>query len=171
MTGYFTSRPSLKRHVKYADNLLQSAKQLNILSHPKQDKDLMENIIPLQESLGILQHHDGVSGTCKQFVNNDYVRMLSESIGKVEQSIIDSLKALTTSGQDISQTQIFCHQLNISECSITEKMNVGSNLIMSVYNPLAHPINHFIRIPVEDGEYKVTNASGRFVSTQVGLIH
>lgn len=34
----------------------------------------------LREAMGVLQHHDGVSGTEKQHVANDYARQLSEGL-------------------------------------------------------------------------------------------
>lgn len=40
-TGYFTSRPALKLHIKHASNLLTAAKQLTILS--KIDRKLAIN--------------------------------------------------------------------------------------------------------------------------------
>lgn len=39
-------------------------------------KDL---IFDLEHKLGILQHHDAVSGTEKQHVNSDYNKILTES--------------------------------------------------------------------------------------------
>lgn len=47
-TGYFTSRPALKLHIKHASNLLTAAKQLTILS--KIDRKLAINQVCLEPS-------------------------------------------------------------------------------------------------------------------------
>src|SRR5581483_9173350 len=166
--GYFTSRPSLKYLIKYSDNLLQSAKQLNVLSGRK-DKS-MKNILPLQEALGITQHHDAVSGTCKQFVNDDYVRMISKATERVEQSIIESMKDLINNA---AASLTFCNQLNISECSATETIGKEENVVMNAYNPLAHSIKHIFRIPVvADESYSVSKSgSNEIIPSQVSTIY
>ena len=63
-TGYFTSRPALKLHIKHASNLLTAAKQLTILS--KIDRKLALNQLqPLKQAVSLMQHHDAITGTCK----------------------------------------------------------------------------------------------------------
>ena len=39
------------------------------------------NVNKLKEVMGVLQHHDAVSGTAKQHVTFDYAQRLSEGIG------------------------------------------------------------------------------------------
>lgn len=70
--GYFTSRPSLKYAIKKGANLLQASNQLNVLAL-KGIRHAMA-FQEMKETMAVLQHHDAVSGTCKQFVNDDYQR-------------------------------------------------------------------------------------------------
>ena len=98
-TGYFTSRPALKRYERYANNILQVAKQLNAFSNltlrhaffPLSNTDKQTNLfLSLQitscigEAMGIVQHHDAVSGTEKQHVANDYAQRLAQGIDSAE---------------------------------------------------------------------------------------
>jgi hypothetical protein len=82
-TGYFTTRPNLKQYARrasrefYASNQLYSVKALD----QKATDGEIEAILAAQHSLldkvGILQHHDAITGTDKQAVADDYAFKLS----------------------------------------------------------------------------------------------
>lgn len=59
-TGYFTSRPALKRMERVGNNWLQACKQLDVLSNNAGKYD--QNITVLREAMGVMQHHDAVAG-------------------------------------------------------------------------------------------------------------
>jgi alpha-mannosidase len=52
-TGYFTSRPALKRYVRSASGYYQAAKQLNVLARGDP-----EGLKQFADAMGIAQHHD-----------------------------------------------------------------------------------------------------------------
>lgn len=43
-------------------------------------------ITALRETMGVMQHHDAITGTEKQHVANDYARLLSEAIEECEET-------------------------------------------------------------------------------------
>merc|ERR1719476_1013771 len=61
-TGYFTSRPNLKRAVRDGSGFFQITKQLVALGLPEEGFERLE---VFAEAMGLLQHHDAVSGTAK----------------------------------------------------------------------------------------------------------
>ena len=129
---------------------------------------LSPKLRPLQEALGILQHHDAVTGTCKQFVNDDFVRMASKAVVSAEDAVIESYHYLLQNEGFISYSSLsFCDRLNISECSITEQIDSGSDAVATIYNPLAHPVQHYVRLPVQNFRFRVRDASGGLVQSQV----
>lgn len=81
-TGYFTSRPTVKRYERVGNHFLQVCKQLTSLAFlknfPKRgvgsEKSLNAHLTFLREQMGVMQHHDAVTGTEKQHVANDYIR-------------------------------------------------------------------------------------------------
>lgn len=78
-TGFFTSRPTQKRFERDGNHILQVAKQLSVLadlSSEQQTKDLDY----LRQIMGVMQHHDAITGTEKQEVSNDYDRLLYDAI-------------------------------------------------------------------------------------------
>jgi alpha-mannosidase len=58
-TGYFTSRPALKRYVRAASGYYQAAKQLNVLTSG--DPLVLAR---LADAMGIAQHHDAGEDVC-----------------------------------------------------------------------------------------------------------
>lgn len=58
-TGYFTSRPSLKRFERLGNNLLQTCKQVDAFGTKGANDD---QVAQLREVMGIMQHHDAVAG-------------------------------------------------------------------------------------------------------------
>ena len=61
-TGYFTSRPALKRFERIGNNWLQVCKQVDVFARNGGQFDA--NITRLREWMGVMQHHDAVSGGC-----------------------------------------------------------------------------------------------------------
>ncbi|KAK6928597.1 Glycoside hydrolase family 38, N-terminal domain [Dillenia turbinata] len=93
-TGYFTSRPSLKRYVRAMSGYYLAARQLEFfrgksISGPNTDS--------LADALAIAQHHDAVSGTEKQHVANDYAKRLSIGYDEAEKLVSSSLACLVES--------------------------------------------------------------------------
>lgn len=189
-TGYYTSRPALKYQIELANNFLQAAKQLSVLANPQVNQDAVVELEPLQETLGILQHHDAVTGTCKQHVNDDYSLMLASAMKKAHHSLVTSVAKIiehsirTTLSSSSSNTRlssqqqlspidsfimkgehIFCSSLNASHCQISEKLDRFERLLVHAYNPASHSVQHYVQIPVRDGRYLVREAaSGNLVS-------
>ncbi|CAN0053626.1 unnamed protein product, partial [Discosporangium mesarthrocarpum] len=91
-TGYFTSRPGLKRLERVTSAYLQSARQLVALvgtGGVGQGEDgsrlrklrAESSLAMLERAQALVQHHDGVSGTSKQHVASDYAKRLD--VGRV----------------------------------------------------------------------------------------
>jgi lysosomal alpha-mannosidase len=105
-TGYFTSRPALKRYERYSNNILQVTRQLNVFSNntlrnsifplsinrSKVSSYVIQTFIYLGEAMGIAQHHDAVSGTSKQHVADDYAQRLAEGIDSASVRKLMNLK-------------------------------------------------------------------------------
>lgn len=92
--GYYTSRPLLKRFAREQSSHLQAAKQLQAIArlplrkHLSSFPELMSykhwpsstDLTPLKAAVGLLTHHDAVTGTPKQHVAYDYARHLDTGV-------------------------------------------------------------------------------------------
>nr|CAD7399255.1 unnamed protein product [Timema cristinae] len=118
----------------------------------------------MREAMGVMQHHDAITGTEKQVVAEDYARMLH--LGIVECDIITNTafnKLFTNNHLDDTnpapQVNLdSCMLLNISQCEVSEK---SSNFVVTVYNPLSHPVSLYVRVPVTGQTYSVKDPNSK----------
>ncbi|XP_041448156.1 LOW QUALITY PROTEIN: lysosomal alpha-mannosidase-like [Drosophila obscura] len=160
-TGYYTSRPTQKRFERDGNHILQTAKQLSVfagLSSEQQKEDLNY----LRQIMGVMQHHDAITGTSKQAVSNDYDRLLYEGIIGGAGNARDALRVLTNLPEGEFES---CLQLNISECAFTK--DGADNVVVTLFNPLAHTSSQYVRVPVKEESYQVTDEKGRVVPSEV----
>jgi len=137
-TGYFTSRPALKRYVRSSSNYLQICRQLELQSSAQ----LSSNSETLWEAMSVAQHHDAVSGTSKQHVANDYAKRLSigsETCKKVIDAVLSQLVA-----PSLEMKWYECQLLNQSECGATTD---GGSAAFVVYNPLGIDRQEYAQFP------------------------
>lgn len=66
------------------------AKQLAVLSNVGDSAG--GNLDVLREAMGVLQHHDAISGTAKQHVTFDYARQLSRGFDEASLTAQAALK-------------------------------------------------------------------------------
>ncbi|CAF4323444.1 unnamed protein product, partial [Rotaria sp. Silwood2] len=76
--------PALKRYERHSNNILQATRQLNAFANLNQ----RNNIFILSETMGIVQHHDAITGTEREEVAFDYAQRLSDGIAVAEFTLI-----------------------------------------------------------------------------------
>uniref|UniRef100_A0AAZ3NU37 Alpha-mannosidase n=1 Tax=Oncorhynchus tshawytscha TaxID=74940 RepID=A0AAZ3NU37_ONCTS len=163
-TGYFTSRPALKRYERISNSYLQTCKQLEVLGGPISRKGPFGagDSETLKKAMAVAQHHDAVSGTEKQHVANDYARKLANGWAHCQVLVSNTLSSLSGS----SAPRVYCEHLNISVCPLTE---TSKKFSVNVYNPLARPVSWPVRLPVNGTAYSISDAKGKAVDSQVVL--
>ncbi|UXI18700.1 protein-s isoprenylcysteine o-methyltransferase [Sarcoptes scabiei] len=105
-SGFYTSRPFFKRfertissHLRATDILFSIATilncQANILNHTNELNENLTNEYKFaRESMALFQHHDGITGTSKDFVMIDYAKRMFKSFRIMEKIMTISLKHL-----------------------------------------------------------------------------
>ncbi|KAL6222262.1 hypothetical protein ACLB2K_005654 [Fragaria x ananassa] len=172
-TGYFTSRPGLKRYIRSLSGYYLAARELEFLVGKRANGS---NTFSLGDALGIAQHHDAATGTAKQHTTNDYVKRLSIGVSEAEAVVSSALSCLTTnkSGdqcKDPAVTFSQCRLLNISFCPPTEEdIPAGKSLVVVAYNPLGWNRTEIVRIPVNDANLIVQDSSGNTLETQYASV-
>ncbi|XP_062143908.1 alpha-mannosidase isoform X2 [Alnus glutinosa] len=172
-TGFFTSRPALKRYVRVLSGYYLAARQLEFLVGKRSNGP---NTFSLGDALGIAQHHDAVTGTAKQHTTNDYAKRLSIGASEAEGVVNVALSCLTNnkSRKECTETAFKfsqCPLLNISFCPPTEEdIPEGKSLVIVAYNSLGWNRTDIIKIPVNDANLVVQDSSGNTIEAQyVGL--
>ncbi|KAE8010634.1 hypothetical protein FH972_006989 [Carpinus fangiana] len=172
-TGFFTSRPALKRYVRVLSGYYLAARQLEFLAGKRSNGP---NTFSLGDALGIAQHHDAVTGTAKQHTTNDYAKRLSIGASEAEGVVNAALSCLTNNKTREKCTETAfkfsqCPLLNISFCPPTEEdIPEGKSLVIVTYNSLGWNRTDIIKIPVNDANLVVQDSSGNTIEAQyVGL--
>ncbi|KAL3720552.1 hypothetical protein ACJRO7_005376 [Eucalyptus globulus] len=168
-TGFFTSRPALKRYVRMLSGYYLAARQLEFLVGRRSSGP---STYGLGDALGIAQHHDALTGTAKQHTTNDYEKRLAIGASEAEAVVDNALSCLVSKkpgGQCSSPALNFtqCQLLNISFCPATEEDILdGESLVVLAYNSLGWNRTDIIRIPVTDSNFVVRDSSGYTVEAQ-----
>ena len=118
--------------------------------------------------MGLMQHHDAVTGTEKQIVAEDYALRLSLAVERCQQENIETLVA--DSGLDHDQLDLSltsCPRLNISECEVSE---LADQFVIVIYNPVSRTVNQYVRVPVTDSAYDVFDSKGDRIMSQMNQI-
>lgn len=94
-TGYFTSRANLKGLVKqlgiYVSIVSKLLVELYMDDNDKKNKSNIKEIVKdvqlARDYLGVLQHHDAITGTAKERTNKDYENMANIGINKMKHAL------------------------------------------------------------------------------------
>jgi hypothetical protein len=124
-TGYFTSRPGLKRLERVASSFLLAARQIESLIDYTAKPDPFEcesGFHELEDAVGVLQHHDGVSGTARQHVANDYARRVQDGLDRVGTCTLRKLRRafLGANASDFLTDLSYCQLLNETICAVSQ---------------------------------------------------
>lgn len=164
-TGYFSSRPALKRYERLSYNFLQVCNQLEALVGPeaKVGPYGSGDSAPLNEAMAVLQHHDAVTGTARQNVVNDYAKQLAAGWGPCEVLVSNALARLSLYKQNFS----FCRELNISICPVSQ---TSEHFRVTIYNPLGRKVDLMVRLPVSEGIFFVKDPNDKRISSNVVMV-
>jgi alpha-mannosidase II len=107
-TGYYTSLPNLKKRAREAEAALQNAENAFILAKLYKSKrgdnlewqNLFSRLQTSREDTALVNHHDGITGTCRSHVYQDYMSRLSNSISASKSLERELLTVLLSSGDD-----------------------------------------------------------------------
>ncbi|XP_055376592.1 lysosomal alpha-mannosidase-like [Condylostylus longicornis] len=158
--GYYSSRPTLKRYERIGNNVLQVCKKILAANL----EDSTQNLNFLREVMGIMQHHDAITGTEKQHVADDYAHLLHDAISACDNDISNMLTKVLKPDPIIHGDLEFkpCHKLNESTCEITEN---SENFMVTLFNPLSRETSSYIRIPIRDNFYEILDSEGNPVKS------
>ena len=166
-TGFFSSRPALKRYERQLAGYLQAARQVQLLADLPVNDAVKEALArkerpwfrfwvgldrhdmdPLAAAVALNQHHDAVSGTEMQHVAYDYAARLAAGAAVADAACVKSLLTLSRAPLD-TPVQI-CRLLNETVCEAsTSHSRDGSPFNVLIYNPLSKMrAGLSVRIPV-----------------------
>jgi len=143
-SGYFTSRPfykhmdrTVQHYVRTADILFTSW----LWKHKSEGKkleefsgnELYDFLVDARRKLSVFQHHDGVTGTAKNSVVNDYANKMLAAIINCQKIIKEATLALNNMGSGSGEVDAI---FSANKLPIQVVVNDTSNIIL--FNPLPY---------------------------------
>jgi hypothetical protein len=155
-TGYYSSYPVLKSEARRAESVLRTA---NLLYSISPETMFLQDLEMLREIVSDVTHHDGITGTSKKTVVNEYyLPRLRKFTTACQLRIAEAVQRLVS--KDGKQ------QFNFSSPNIK---NDQSHTSVVVFNGLGWHRDNVMVLPIQTNENKVCvlDIKGRTLDAQV----
>lgn len=143
---------------RVSSSYLQVLKQIAALPSGPSIHGVDKAINKLTAAVGLINHHDAVTGTSKQHVADDYKKILSAALAQAEEVLsyavgktyqAENMKELVNSNNPLP-TFTVCRNVNESVCDATQALKAGDSSILLVYNPLPRTSSQQISVYLSD---------------------
>jgi hypothetical protein len=142
-TGYFTSRPYLKGLVRDSRTYIDTASELllNYIVSLKENinvKSYVDGLNSLRREQNLLQHHDGVSGTSREEVAQDYKNRLNNGVEKVSAGMRELIESeIPTLQQEAEFINMCLEAVAYKDCinTVYTKSQLYSGILLAINNP------------------------------------
>ena len=162
-TGFYTSRPALKRYIRLNSAFLQAARQIEAWADAYGNGTIL-----LWDAIAPNQHHDAITGTELQFVADDYAFRIARGAARAANTIHSVLGSITTYVGGETPSFTYCPLANVSICPPSQSMlNNGSLLVLLIYNPLGRVRSELVHIPVSSAASCRIQSSAGLVPVQL----
>ncbi|XP_031563899.1 alpha-mannosidase 2x-like isoform X2 [Actinia tenebrosa] len=184
-SGYYTSRPFYKNLDRVMESHHRAAEVLFYLAHSRAKQkgsvsfasdELYKLLTKARQNMGLFQHHDGITGTAKDFVVVDYGNRLHKSLRDMQQVMKDSAHFLLlkdkaeSPGNHVPRLKIAEERLAQDSIPQKETIIVSSTPRSVVfYNPLSRPRSDVVSLYVSSPRVTVKDSDGNVVPSQTNL--
>ncbi|CAG9763918.1 unnamed protein product [Ceutorhynchus assimilis] len=168
-SGYYTSRPFYKRMDRVLIGYIRATEMIHSLSNLKLESLLSS----ARQALALFQHHDGITGTAKDHVVNDYGKRLLQAIHNCQHIIQLCVNNLL--GDDVITHYNF-EDVWHSHNSLPEKMQITIGLPdlpskkIVIFNSLAFARHEVVSFNVNTPFVEVLDFQGKRLPCQVSPI-
>jgi hypothetical protein len=139
-TGYFTSRANAKEYVRRTSSALSASSSLYAIKMLSEHSDeeskqaVLDATFSMMDAVGILQHHDAITGTAKQAVADNYDLIMAEAnaINDVQYNMV--IGEIVEGEMQLSGSWVQCERTNdtYEACPIA---SADEDLYVAVHNP------------------------------------
>jgi lysosomal alpha-mannosidase len=158
-TGFFSSRPTKKKMTKDASSNLHASQKLmaqKVISLNVQDskvKEIKQVKQDFFDVMGVLQHHDAITGTEQQHVADDYTMTLAHSQFKSNKVYSQLLKEKMKQITGLSSDQVVTCPQNETVAACPQAKESLKSFVVIAHNQQAHSNKQFVRILLPSNKY------------------
>ncbi|CAJ0597017.1 unnamed protein product [Cylicocyclus nassatus] len=171
-TGYFTTRPFVKRQERSLHNIVRAADLISAQAwHSMDEQSRAEVISELQEArriLSLIQHHDAITGTSRKHVMQDYLFLLHNASSLARRAFEVSSSALSR-----SEVHTLEYSDNNNETESLEVLEVAKlgRIVVNAYNSLPYDIEDVVSLRVDTANVAVSINGGEVKAQIEPYIH
>jgi len=177
-TGYFTSKSMFKLLVRQTSEYYNAVKLLlsklllvsnkNVLVPDMNSMKQLNNALnSIEEPLAIVQHHDAVSGTMKEYVRTDYENMLANGRKAVETTLQPILlKLLKERIGETPATTAFQYDWLYRDDSYTQVFDGTNKPTIAIFNP-GSARQQLVKVKLPGAQYKIINEANNQLPTDI----
>ena len=154
-SGFYTSRPASKASDRAAWAAGHAAKALEVLLRADGVNvggadPIATAIAGIDASVGVHQHHDGLTGTDLEYVALNYANMIANATAALAPASAAAATRVAGLGDQATSAAAGCPERNVSVCPATAKALQEENgqIEAVLFNPLAHSRTEVVAIPV-----------------------
>jgi hypothetical protein len=166
-TGYFVSRAEVKNMARFTERVSREGEILFALARSYgvnlTYSDNYDNLYALRYANGLVQHHDGITGTERVPVVANYLEYLVNGLGSANNAISKSLLAL------LAKNPALLPKLTLSSIlqDYLGALNDGDVVPLIVFNSLAWDRQGTIKVLINKQNVVVKDAEGVQVKSQI----
>ena len=172
-SGYYSSRPFYKEMDRELRSHLRTAEifySLARIQDTKGVKGMYDWLVTSRRNAALFQHHDGVTGTAKTFVNNDYGERMLTSLKNCRRVISNSIQILMGRGPPTEDVVFDVDEYRNKQDEIPQRITIDTrtearNVIF--VNSLGQQRNELVCIRVKSPKIAVIGPFGETVSAQI----
>lgn len=143
-TGFFTSRANSKSQIRgaqanfHASNKLYAMKVLDQATSAVQIEQILDAKHGMLDALGVNQHHDAVTGTAKQRVADDFLRLIYQAQDANDAMYEEEMAKVTKDFINIdvdSFERCVVRNGTHTDCPISNYEDDATDILVTVHNP------------------------------------
>ncbi|KAG1662157.1 Alpha-mannosidase 2 [Nymphon striatum] len=187
-SGYYTSRPFYKNMDRQFEAKLRATEimfsMFRSLAGPLELykdtvlKPMMKKIVLARRTLGLFQHHDGITGTAKDHVVIDYAKKMLKAWQDLDSVIgqcVSHLLLHPGHGQPYVSDYFSVDDVKVNYNTITQKRTIDLILvsqpkILVLYNALARKRQELVTFRVSSPYIEVTDMDGNVLLSQTNPV-
>uniref|UniRef100_A0A915MLD7 Alpha-mannosidase n=1 Tax=Meloidogyne javanica TaxID=6303 RepID=A0A915MLD7_MELJA len=137
-------------------------------SVPTNIRTLYNSLVNARRALSLFQHHDGVTGTAKSHVMDDYGEKMSQALSDTKNIIARSSEFLLgITPKDANQQQKFKIDLEHFKNKLAEKIIIKEESTLIITNSLGHFRKEIVCIYVNNIKLKIVGNDGKTILQQI----
>ncbi len=163
-TGFYVSRPDFKMLFHAASAFRRAASSLHALARDgSRWADDFAALLPLWEAVGLVQHHDAITGDSYDRVMEDYAAYVGAALagaGGVAGAAAAALGAAPAGAAP-------CFNASAAPCAaVVRAVGAGAPVTLTLFNPLPWPRDEFVELLLPSRHVAVRDWAGAAVPSQ-----